>query len=415
MDRIASPQQLQRLHEIARDLGAELTEDTLPLSPPRQRPTFKVPDDDRKADAVLGQSRIELSQVQSRPKGLRRAFSTTKLSGSHSYEEIYIALTRVIEENDLIGVAEVLLDRFRQLGGDINVARRASTGLIKKIRNADSPEERGHLLESATDKGRVDAVQLFAPDADQPSLNESLRIALQRKNLAITEVLLQYGANASVHQQIFQKAASNGEVELLKLMLRAPQRIPEHCVTRSLLHATANGSLLAVQLLVTAGAKGDHDGAAAFINAVEMDRIDLVAAILVGPSPPSPVSIDLGLKTALAARSNNFMERYNIIELLLCAGPFGHAKDEGLVKATLFANLELIQLFLWYQADINYHGGSAIASAIQRNRADIFGILLQEQGLKTEVASELVASISRIGPSAERLSLLEKVRNPPHI
>lgn len=168
-----------------------------PLSPPRHIPTFRIPDDDRKADAVLGQLRIELSQDHSRPKVLQRKFSIVKTSTKCSYEEIYAALTRVIEEKGLPGVAEVLLGRFKGLGGDTNVSRRASTGLIQKFRNNSSLEQRGHLLELAVESGRVDFVQLLAPDADQSSLNESLSTALQRRDLALLEVLLQYGTCGS--------------------------------------------------------------------------------------------------------------------------------------------------------------------------------------------------------------------------
>ena len=186
---------LQRLQEIAQDLGAVLEDDATPLSPlsSGQVPTFRVPDDERKADAILAELRIEASQNSSHSKGLKRAFSKAKSPTTYKYEELYLALTRVVKENGLAGVTEVLLDRFKQAEGDINLARRASTGVIKKIRNVDHQEERGRLLQMATESRRPDLVQLLAPFADQESLDDSLRVALEIKQLVIMEILLDYG------------------------------------------------------------------------------------------------------------------------------------------------------------------------------------------------------------------------------
>jgi len=170
-----------------------LEANTTPLSPPKQRRTFLVPDDERKADAVLGQLRIEESQSKPQSRGLKRAFTKAQKSSEHTYKEVYAALSRVIEENGLAGVFEVLLKRFKTVGGDINLSRKASTGMVKRMTNADNKSERGRLLHMATEICRLDFVQLLAPLADQPSLDESLHIALENRELAIIETLLEYG------------------------------------------------------------------------------------------------------------------------------------------------------------------------------------------------------------------------------
>jgi hypothetical protein len=201
MDPLPASQRLQRLQEIAQEVEVGVAkefralsqQDSTNLSPPRQIPSFRLPDDERKADAVLGQLRIELAQAQPQAKGLKRAFTTSKRQSPYDYEELHAALTRVIDENGLVGVAEVLLNRCKAIGGDLNLARRASTGVIKKLTNAQSPEQRGRLLQTATEQGRPDLVQLLSPHADTPSLDESLSIALNIHNLEIVKILLQYG------------------------------------------------------------------------------------------------------------------------------------------------------------------------------------------------------------------------------
>lgn len=193
MDRPPAAQRLQRLQRIAQRVGAVLDTDSTPLSPPRQPPTFCVPDDERKADAILGQLKLEESQGQSQPNRLARTFTKSSKASVYSYNELYAALSRVVGENGLAGVVEVLLRRFRAIDGNINVPRKRNTGVISKIRSSDT-QQPGRLLQAATQFHRNDLVQLLVPlSPTQDSLDESLLIALQSRDLAVAESLLQYG------------------------------------------------------------------------------------------------------------------------------------------------------------------------------------------------------------------------------
>lgn len=194
MDHHLSPQRLQRLREIAQDEGAVLYEDSSTLTAPNQRPTFRLPDDDRKAEAILGDLRIEEAKSRPPQSGFKRAFSAGKKPETpYTPKELHDALTRVVDDNGLAGVAEVLLNRFRGTGGDPNYARRASSGLVSKIRHTDSHDERGRILQTATELSRLDLVQLLAPFADTSSLDESLHISLKQKVPGIVETLMRYG------------------------------------------------------------------------------------------------------------------------------------------------------------------------------------------------------------------------------
>lgn len=224
-------------------------------------------------------------------------------------------------------------------------------------------------------------------------------------------IISNLGANSTVQQQAFETAARTGNVEMLRTMLRAPRRVPEHCVTRSLLPATMDGSLPAVLLLLQAGANGNYDGGSALMYAVEAGRLDLTAAIVAAQNPPSSATLNDALHATLSVPSSTFIERYPLAEVLLCGGPQGDAANEGLVKATVLSNVQMMRLFLNHRADINYDNGCAIANAMQRNRADLVGILLQGQDLISGVASELVSRISGTAPFEDRVALLSKVCN----
>jgi len=182
-----------RLRAIAQELGVDLITDLTPLPAPDHTPTFSIPDDERKADAILGQLKIEESATKTPTKGLKRAFTKVQKPSKYTYPELYAALCRVIQDDGLVGVIEVLLMRFRAVEGDINVSKRASTGMITRMRNADVPEQEGRLLQIATERARVDVVRILAGYANQAALDESLGIALQTRNLDICEILLRHG------------------------------------------------------------------------------------------------------------------------------------------------------------------------------------------------------------------------------
>lgn len=203
MDQRAAVRRAQRLHAISQELRIVLDADLTTQFPPQKPPTFCVPDDERKADAVLGQLKIEESAGKGQTRGLKRFSSTfqkqTKPT-TYTYDEIYAALSRVVEENGVVGVVEVLLKRFKNVQGDISLARRASSGMIKRITNTDSQDERGQLLQSATRSSCLGFVQLLSPLADQIALDESLQVALEKRDLQIIQTLLQYGESAPDHR-----------------------------------------------------------------------------------------------------------------------------------------------------------------------------------------------------------------------
>ncbi|KAH7348313.1 hypothetical protein BKA65DRAFT_398151 [Rhexocercosporidium sp. MPI-PUGE-AT-0058] len=405
MDSNSKSHRALRLNSIAREAGVVL-DTTQTILTPQQTPSFKGPDDETRADAVLIQLKIEGSSGKSQSKGLRR-FSARGSRAVFTYDDLYAALTRVVSDNGLAGVVEVLLGRFSVVDGNINLARRTSVGMIQRIRNTESSEQRGRLIHVATGIGRDDLVQLLAPLADQSSLDQALHIAIEQKNLPCMETLLRHGANSALFEDTFIDSAKHGDAKLLSLFLRARLRVSDECITRSLLPATMSGSLDSVLLLVRAGAKSDPD-CKAFMHAIEMDRLDLTAAIVSSPNPPPGISLNAALESIFSTTTSP-ASRIPMVEVLLCGGPTGNAANEGLFKAILLANFDLIQLLLSHKVDINYDGAAAVGHAIQRNRGDIVGLLLQDQSLTPENASDLVRHIPRTSQPSDKSTILSKL------
>lgn len=194
MSRQPAAKRAERLQQIAEEVGAVLKNfDPTPLQPIGQPPTFITLDDERKADAVLGQMRIEESSGKQGTRRISSAFSKSPKQAVYSYPELYQGMVRVIGENGFPGVFEVLLRRFRAIDGNINFAKRGSTSALKRVRGREEQDERGHLLSQATGNGRLDFVQLLVPLADDQSLHEALDIALRDHDMPIIELLVRYG------------------------------------------------------------------------------------------------------------------------------------------------------------------------------------------------------------------------------
>ena len=205
------------------------------------------------------------------------------------------------------------------------------------------------------------------------------------------------------------QAAQRGDLALVNLFLRAPKRVTEPCVTRSLLLAADNGWLPVVLCLVQAGADGDNENASALMHAAQMGNTGIATAIIMGRNPPSPVSVNRILDRVFSSPPEFINGNQELIEVLLCGGPLGNAVHEGIIKATKLANVGIIQLLLAHNADINYNGAAAVAHAVRQNRGDLLGLLLQGQKLKQEIASELVCLIPTAASSTDKVIILSKL------
>jgi hypothetical protein len=220
------------------------------------------------------------------------------------------------------------------------------------------------------------------------------------------------GANGAPHENAFAQAIINCDVELVETLLRATaitKRVSNECVSRNLLPATNQANLPLVLLLLRAGADTNQDGALALKYAVEMGRVDIVTALVMGTKPPSGASLNRALNHIFTRPPTVINNSYDIIEVLLCGNPVGDARNEGLFKATFLDKLNMMHLLLAHRADINYDHAAAIRHAIQQGRGDLVGILLQDQVLRPELASELVSRIPEKAHSAEKVYILSKL------
>jgi hypothetical protein len=220
------------------------------------------------------------------------------------------------------------------------------------------------------------------------------------------------GANTALYEPKFCDAAKHGDFELLEILVRSQRKVSQQCLDQSLVHTTTCASLQSVLLLVQAGANANYDDAAALMQAVDSEKVELATALIMAQKPPSGHCLDkaLGSLFSRPSISSSTMDgAYLMVEVLLCGGPDGNAANQGLLRATSSANVPLMQLLLAHQVDINFDHACAVGYAIRKNRCDLMGILLQSQSLEPEIASELVQNIPRKISHMDKVAILSKL------
>jgi hypothetical protein len=253
-----------------------------------------------------------------------------------------------------------------------------SRNLLKRMKGKNQHIERSNLLRIATAQNNLDMVTVIAPHADLQSLNESLPVALQMKDLNTTEVLLGYGADATPNpcQLVFKAFASEGNHEMIRLLLRSPKRPPDKCVTESLTLATQQGCLDIVKLLVNSGADCRYQDASALRDAVTLRRDDLAVSMLAGSKRERLPSNALLDQLVTLTSTEQFLVR----EALLCAGAKGAGVDtllrNSVEELPPQRDNQLISMLIRYGANVNFDDGKCVKSAVSRGDVDILRLLL---------------------------------------
>lgn len=275
----------------------------------------------------------------------------------------------------------ISLEKVRRLRKDgklmLNIVQ-VSQNLWKRMNGKNQKIHRSKLLLIATTHNNIGLVTAISPYADPQSLNKSLTVALEKKNLTTTEVLLSCGADATSNtcQLALKGFVREGNHDMISLLLRAPTRPPDKCVTESLALAIQQGSLETVMLLVKSGADCRYGDASALKDAVRLRRDDLAVAMLAGSKHQQlPSSAVLDQMVAVTS-TKQFLLR----KALLCAGAKGPGVDtllrNSVEQLPPRRDNQLISMLVRYGANVNFDHGKCVKSAVSRGEVDILRLLL---------------------------------------
>jgi hypothetical protein len=281
-----------------------------------------------------------------------------------------------------------------ELGADVNFERYATKNVFKKIKGDDQDDKRSDVLRKAAMSSEVGMVQLLSSKADQASLDEGLGSAIERGDLEITKVILQYGGNPEeLHEQFLAKVEEVKE-DLVELLMRGPKRPCLECRAKGLVTAVETGSLRNATALLLNEADADYQQATALQMAVRSGRIDLLVALTTGMKPPSPASLDKAVLIAYTEATHDMEKKFALIEICLSGGARGDGTAETLLKAVEEHHTALIELLLAYDASVDYKGGAVIRHAILEGQHPLLTQLLAKKPSLLSLSNAIEATMT---------------------
>ena len=192
---------------------------------------------------------------------------------------------------------------------------------------------------------------------------------------SVVRVLLQHGVDPNARDGwIFASAIATQNPALVRLLLRARNKVSNSSLTRNLPIAVSQEQTEIVSLLVVYGADTKFENASALRKAVQAQRIDLVLAIIKGGVDGRVATSVMG--EAFSSRSSlTTPEQYLLVEILLCAGAEGDPVAQTLVQVVRAGHRKIVELLVMHGANLDYNNAEALRIAVTTENVDVLSTL----------------------------------------
>lgn len=322
---------------------------------------------------------------------LRSKHGKERAADSHSWifshQELGHALKKAIEHGH-IGVAEVLLE----MGADVNILKDEPKHSFKVLRKSRPPRPTNHI-QTAVATRNAEMVNLLAShDITKHNLDEALEQAVKQNSRDVMLTLLQYGANPNAMLgNIFRSAVTSQNIEIVKLLLRARDKVDKALLTDMLPVTVSQGQRDLAALLVAYGADVNSNHASGLRAAVQKNRIDIVLTLMKG-KPSSQAVTSVIEDTVSMNNSNNPEERYLLVEILLCGGATGDPAAKTLVQVVKAGYRGIARLLVTHGVSLQYNHAEALRIVIKKQDIEFLRTLLLGE-VSQDCANQLFMSI----------------------
>ncbi|KAK0712198.1 hypothetical protein B0T21DRAFT_297726 [Apiosordaria backusii] len=404
-----------RLQQIAAAWGIHPT--IPPVTVQQRPPQRRTPQDDFQAEELLKRQRLNAAadgNKNSQNGGIKRAFSSNKKpSGTWDPNEIFEALDALVANRGAPRVADALIAKLVNAGGNVNVsAIKNKTHLLTRRKSLENLE-RSRVLQRAVRNRHTDMVAVLVQYADPLSLDAALPLAIRSGDLEMLAMLLQQGANTTQTQDaqdaFRQLCIMGGHADLVGLILQSEGRPSSQWVSMSMVDAARKGCLQTVMRLSRSTADGEYHKAEALKTAIAQCRVDIALAILTGTKPPTQGGQGVleSFARLLEHTSLGPNDRLPFTEALLCAGASGEPIAMALAQASINEYYDMVDLLVSYGASVEYQDASIVRHALSTGRTSLAQLLLSERStLSPAYASECLESIPKNIAPEDRHAML---------
>lgn len=400
MEEKAGSKYQRRLEELAEDASVNLSPEVIRFPSQSSPPTYMEEKDLQVAEDYIVDRRASDPQYKA-PSGFSKFTKSKAKQAAIDDKEINRALIAAVEESAALSMVEALL----VMGGSVDVSRKASKSIWKKMTRKDQSDRPSEILQNAIAVGELSMVQLLASRATQVTLNEALLVALKQGSVDKTKAVLECGADASIYHNETVSLIEQDREPIARILFLGPN--PPHPQTHDAgpVMAVRRGSLSLSSFLLGCGARAGCDGGNCLEIAIFEHRLDLLIALVGAPSPPDPAQLDAAVATTYGELRED-LEKIRWIEVCLVGGANGHMTCDTLVAAIGQGEECLVSLFLQYRISIDHNNGSSLITAIKGDHTQIFKSILAAKPSNLTLALALIAAAASTNKGLEYCGLL---------
>lgn len=187
-----------------------------------------------------------------------------------------------------------------------------------------------------------------AGSVSQSVLDSAFAVALKRHSMDIMKALLVWGANASACQSEIRDQFADGDLELAKLLLSAPQEAMSISAWRHSLAVVAANTEHSLLLLTCLANRPGIACASFLLDALEAKSLNSVTAILAYMNPQSwPTGVCYKVFDLVSVVSGAAL-RYDLLSLLYESRLLTDSKatQAGLMSSVKFRHSQIVQLMV---------------------------------------------------------------------
>ncbi|ETS86337.1 hypothetical protein PFICI_00165 [Pestalotiopsis fici W106-1] len=332
------------------------------------------------------------SQVRRTQQDEHRAQELMNAQNPHSnsdftYKEATAVLELIAEgtiANVTPGLVEVLLEDF---DADVNLKRRKSNSLWKRMSDKDQEDIRSKLLEKAAQNCSSEILLLLAQYADEVAVNQALPHAIAQNNLNKVSILLARGGDATSLCSQFAQVLESGSDEIITKLMNRNKGACQACRDKGLVRAAELGFTTKARILLENGANIMFGNAAALSAAVRRGCDDIASPIALRGVSSIPKEV---LDGVLGDAYQKGMLR--TVVSCLQAGAKGSRTDATLTEAVRHGQFELVSNLVQHGAAVNHSSGSAVVCAVESGRPEMLRTILAGKPSLESMAAAMMQS-----------------------
>lgn len=377
-----NPSQLSVIARDICDAGLIDTRKVRTLQNPTGPRSPGISDEDNiKAKNILINHRKNSPSWKDPLKQKRRLFRSKEQNGrlsdpvnwQFSRYECYEALDNHIRNLRPVSIAHAIANLSTEEALNVN---------LKYTSDSKQAEYQANdVLEFVTSQDHFEYLSLLLTnETPQSAKDRALAIALQRKCMPIISELLLYHANPNngIEDAYFIPAVAEGDFELVRLFLSAPNPLSERALNMGLIEAVKHQQSYIAALLISQGADANYDGGKSLQAAVLNSSVKDLSLICL-KTERTLVRANLNNAMIIACKIHDEALRDSFVELLLCAGADeSHpALGDLLLHAVKSGRASTVSLLINHKVSPNQQDAECLRMAVHNLRFDLVETILQ--------------------------------------